>query len=185
MEGESRMADQLLNILLKGLLGQAFRSSSPHSRRELIRGDVLCVKNGTSNRYGIWTGEGVILYGKSPQGTKAVHRRSLKDFLQNAESCSVCVFPKNYGRMKKYQLPSPVSSIVMPQQKIWRLLEQAAKAKRYNRYTHEETAKRAEQALGQSGYVSSEHFAVWCKTGIVESQNLEAIQDFWDKVIVY
>ena len=180
------MADQLLNILLKGLLGQAFHSGSPHHRRrELIRGDVLCAKNGLSDRYGIWTGEVVILYGKSPQGTKAVHRRSLKDFLQNAESCSVCVFPKNYGRMKKYQLPSPVSSIVMPQHKIWRLLEQAEKAKRYKRYTHEETAKRAEQALGQSGYVSSEHFAVWCKTGIVESQNLEAIQDFWDKVIVY
>ena len=87
--------------------------------------------------------------------------------------------------MKKYQLPSPVRSIVMPQQKIWRLLEQAAKAKRYNRYTHEETAKRAEQALGKRGYASSEHFAVWCKTGIVESQELETMQDFWDKVIVY
>ena len=180
------MADQLLNILLKGLLGQAFRSGSPHHRRqELIRGDVLCVKNGFSNRYGIWTGESVILYGKSSQGTREVHRRSLKDFLQNAESCSVCVFPKNYGRMKKYQLPLPVSSIVMPQQKIGKLLEQAAKAKRYNRYTHEETAKRAEQALGKSGYVSSEHFAMWCKTGIAESQELEAMQDFWDKVIVY
>ena len=145
MKGESQMADQLLNILLKGLSGQAFHSGSPHHRRrKLIRGDVLCVKNGTSNRYGIWTGEGVILYGKSPQGTRAVHRRSLKDFLHNAESCSVCVFPKNYGRMKKYQLPSPVSSIVMPQQKIGKLLEQVAKAKRYKRYTHEETAKRAE-----------------------------------------
>ena len=186
MKGESQMADQLLNILLKGLLGQAFHSGSPrHRRRELIRGDVLCVKNGFSNRYGIWTGKDVILYGKNPQGTKEVHRRSLKDFLHNAESCSVCVFPKNYGRMKKYQLPSPVRSIVMPQQKIWRLLEQAAKAKRYNRYTHEETAKRAEQALGKSGYASSEHFAVWCKTGIAESHELEAMQDFWDKVIVY
>ena len=156
------MADQLLNILLKGLLGQAFSSGSPrHRRRELVRGDVLCVRTGLSNRYGIWTGEAVILYGKSPQGIKEVHRRSLKDFLQEAESCSVCVFPKTYGRMKKYQLPSPVSSFVMPQHKLWRLLEQVEKARRYKRYTHEETADRAEQSLGKTGYASSEHFAVW------------------------
>jgi len=180
------MADQLLNILLKGLLGQAFSSGSPrHRRRELVRGDVLCVRNGLSNRYGIWTGEVVILYGKSLGGTKKVHRCSLKDFLQESESCSVCVFPKTYGRMKKYQLPSPVSSIVMPQHKMWRWLEQAEKARRYKRYTHEETADRAERSLGKTGYTSSEHFAVWCKTGIAESHELEAMQDFWDKVIVY
>ena len=180
------MADQLLNILLKGLFGQAFNSGSPHHRRrELIRGDVLCVRNGYSNRYGIWTGEAVILYGKSPQGTQEVHRRSLKNFLQKAESFSVCVFPKTYGCMKKCQLPSPVSSIVMPQNKLWRLLEQGEKAKRYKRYTHEETADRAEQALGKTGYVSSEHFAVWCKTDISESKELKTVQDFWDKVIVY
>ena len=180
------MADQLLNSLLKGILGQAFSSGSPrHRRRELVRGDVLCVRNGFSNRYGIWTGEVVILYGKSPGGTKVVHRRSLKDFLQEAESCSVCVFPKTYGCMKKYQLPPPISSIVMPQHKTWRLLEQAEKARRYKRYTHEETAVRAEQALGKTGYVSSEHFALWCKTNISESKELKTVQDFWDKVIVY
>ena len=180
------MADQLLNILRKALLGKSFSSGSPrHRRRELVRGDVLCVRNGLSNRYGIWTGEVVILYGKSSVGTKEVHRRSLKDFLQEAESCSVCVFPKKDGHMKKYQLPSPVSSIVMPQHNIWRLLEQAEKARRYKRYTHEETADRAEQSLGKTGYASSEHFAVWCKTGISESQELVALQDFWDKVILY
>ena len=180
------MADQLLNILLKGFLGQAFSSGSPrHQRRELIRGDVLCVKNGFSNRYGIWTGEVVITYDKSFQGTKKVHKRSLKDFLHGSKSYSVCMFPKTYGRMIKCQQASPTSGVVMPQQKIWWLLERAEKAKKYKRYSHEETADRAEQALGKTGYASSEHFAIWCKTGISESQELEAMQDFWDKVIVY
>ena len=93
----------------------------------------------------------VILYGKSLGGAKEVHRRFLKDFLQEAGSCSICVFPKNYGRMKKYQLPPSVSSIVMPQHKMWQLLEQVEKARRYKRYTHEETADRAEQSLGKTG----------------------------------
>ena len=180
------MADQLLNILLKGLWGQVFSSGSPpHQRRELIRGDVLCVRNGLFNRYGIWTGEAVILYDKSHQGAKKVHKRSLKDFLHGAKSYSVCMFPKTYGRMMKCQQASPISGVVMPQQKLWWLLERAEKAKKYKRYSHEETAYRAEKALGKSDYASSEHFAVWCKTGISESQELEAMQDFWDKLIVY
>ncbi|WP_185753625.1 hypothetical protein [Selenomonas sp. AB3002] len=143
------------------------------------------MRNGLFNRYGIWTGEAIILYGKSPEGTKQVHKRSLRDFLQEAESCTICEFPKTYGRMRKFQLLSPISSFVMPQHKLWRLLEQAEKARRYKRYTHEETAYRAEQALGKTGYTSSEHFAVWCKTGIAESHELEAMRDFWDKIIVY
>ena len=180
------MADQLLNTLLKGLLGHSFRTgSSHHRRRELVRGDVLCVRNGLFNRYGIWTGEAVITYDKSFQGTQKVHKRSLKDFLHGSKSYSVCIFPKTYGHMIKCQQASPISGVVMPQQKIWWLFERAEKVRRYKRYPHEETADRAEQSLGKTGYASSEHFAVWCKTGISESQDLEALQDFWDKVIVY
>ena len=180
------MADQLLSILLNGLLGREVSSGSPrHRRRELVRGDVLCVRNGLANRYGIWTGEAVILYARSPRGTKEVHRRSLRDFLQGAESYSICMFPKTYGRMRKCKQVSPISSAFMPQQNLWRLLEQAEKARRYKRYSPEETACRAEHALGQSGYASSEHFAVWCKTGIAESHELEEMRDFLDKIIVY
>ena len=180
------MAVQLLNILLKGLMEQQFCTGSHHhQRRELVRGDVICVRNGLFYRYGIWTGKAVVLYGKNPQGTKQVHKRSLKDFLQGAESYSICMFPKNYGRMWKCQRPSPISGVVMPQHKIWWLLEQAAKRKRYKRYSPEETADRAEQAIGKTGYSSSEQFAVWCKTGIAESHELKELRDFWDKVIVY
>ena len=157
----------------------------PHQGRGPVRGDVICVRKGFSNRYGIWTGEAVILYTRSPRGTKEVHRRSLRDFLQGAESYSICMFPKTYGRMRKCQQASPISSAFMPQQNLWRLLEQAEKARRYKRYSPEETACRAEHALGQSGYASSEHFAVWCKTGIAESHELEEMRDFLDKIIVY
>lgn len=180
------MADQLLNTLLKGLLGPAFRTgSSHHRRRELVRGDVVCVRNGLFNRYGIWTGEAVITYDKIFKGPQKVHKRSLKDFLHGSKSYSICMFPKTYGRMIKCQQTSPISGVIMPPQKIWRLFERAEKVRRYKRYTPEETADRAEQSLGKTGYASSEHFAVWCKTGISESQELEALQDLWDKVILY
>lgn len=49
------MTDLLLKVLLKGLLGQAFSSGSPrHRRREIVRGDVLCVRIGLSDGYSIW-----------------------------------------------------------------------------------------------------------------------------------
>jgi len=180
------MADQLLNILLKGLLGQAFRSGSPHHRRrELIRGDVLCVKNGFSNRYGIWTGKVVILFGKSPQGRQVVHERTLKDFLHGATEYSICLFPSKYGHLRMIEQVSSIQGVVMPQDKLWRLLKQAEKARKYKRYSHEETAVRAENALGRSNFRNSEYFAVWCKTGIAESHELESWHELLDRVIIH
>ncbi len=34
-------------------------------------------------------------------------------------------------------------------------------------------------------YLTSEHLAVWYKTGIAESHELESIRDFWERMIVY
>ena len=48
-----------------------------------------------------------------------------------------------------------------------------------------ETVHRARSKLGQGGYLTSEHFAMWCKTGIAESHELASVRDFWDRMIVY
>ena len=109
----------------------------------------------------------------------------MENFLLGAASYSICLFPKNYGHPRKVEHLSPVQGFVMPQDKLWGMLEQAEKARRYKRYSHEETAMRAEKALGRGNFASSEHFAVWCKTGIAESHELEALREVWDRIIVY
>ncbi len=154
-------------------------------RRELVRGDVLCIEDGILKKYGIWTGDKIILYGRNYHGVKVVHETSLVDFLQDAETFAICEFPKKYGRPTEWLQPSAISSVIMPQDKIWRIMERARKEKKYKLYTPEETAHRAESRLGSDGYGTSEHFAIWCKTGIAESHELEAMRDFMDRIIVY
>lgn len=178
------MANQILDILLNGLLGKHKDiGSTSHQKRELVRGDVICIRDGFSSRYGVWTGKAVILYGKSPQGRHAVHERTLKDFLQGAAKYSICSFPAKYGHPRMIEHASPIQGVIMPQDKLWRMLRQAEKARRYKRYS--QTAVRAENALGKRNFCSSEHFAVWCKTGIAESHELENWRELLDRVIIY
>lgn len=147
--------------------------------------DVVCVDGGMLKRYAIWDGEGFILYGEDHRRRNVVHEESFRDFLQGEEHFVICEFPREYGKPTEWEQPSPVSSVVMPQHKIWRWLEQAHKAQKYRRYSPHETVRRAASKLGQGGYLTSEHFAVWCKTGIAESHELQSIRDFWERMMVY
>ena len=177
------MVNALLDALISGLKGnRTHRSRQP---REVAYGDVVCVEGDILKRYAIWTGENFILYGEDRCGKDIVHKESFRGFLQGAEHFAICEFPKEYGRPTEWEQPSPVSSVIMPQEKLWRLLGRVRKAKEYRRYSPHETVRRAKSKLGQGGYLTSEHFAMWCKTGIAESHELESIRDFWDRMIVY
>lgn len=175
------MVETLLSLLLDGLTGNKVRRSK--RPREVSYGDVVCVEGGILKRYAIWTGENFILYGEDSRGKNNVHEESFRDFLGGAEHFTICEFPEKYGRPTQWE--QPVSSVVMPQDKIWRILEWGRKTRQYRRYPPHETVIRARSKLGEGGYLTSEHFAMWCKTGISESHELEAMRRFWDRVIVY
>lgn len=197
------MVATLLNTLISGLKGNRTRRSQ--QPREVAYGDVVCVAGAKAShpatapalglpwpsegdflkRYAIWTGENFILYGEDRSGRDIVHEESFRGFLHGIEYFAICEFPKEYGRPTEWEQPSPVSSVVMPQEKLWRLLERGRKAREYRRYSPHETVRRAKSKLGQGGYLTSEHFAMWCKTGIAESHELESIRDFWERMIVY
>lgn len=169
--------------ILGGLMGKKSRRRQP---RSVQPGDVACVEDGVLKRYGIWTGENFIQYAKNERGKRVVHEISLRDFLWGADSLAICEFPKQYGHPVEREQPIPEpSSVVMPQDKIWRLMMKGIKAKRYKVYDPEETVARAKSRLGETDFLTSEHFAMWCKTGIAESHQLEKMREWWDMVIVY
>ena len=173
----------LLNALIGGLRGnQTHRSLKP---REVAYGDVVSVEDNLLKKYGIWTGDNFILYGEDKHGNDIVHEESFSEFLQGAEHFAVCEFPEKYGRPTEWEQPSFISSVVMPQEKIWRIMAQCRKIEKYRRYSPSETVSRAKSKLGKCGYLTSEHFAMWCKTGISESHELESIREFLDSMIVY
>ena len=177
------VGNPLMNFFLNGIRGNRVRHGFP---RKLRQGDVICVENeGLLKRYGIWTGEKCILYGKDKFGKRIVHEESLDDFLRGAEHFSICQFPKRYGRPTEWAQPIRTGSVVMPQAQIWELLEMLWKTKRYKLYSAEETVRRAKSKLGADGYPTSEHFAIWCKTGIAESHELQSLRDVLKQLIVY
>lgn len=197
------MVEMLLKSFFDGLTGNKVRRSK--RPREVSYGDVVCVEGGLLKRYGIWTGEkqtlsalalrgrfrrseaegNFILYGEDSRGKNIVHEETFRGFLGGVEHFAICEFSEKYGRPTEWEQPSPISSVVMPQDKLWRMLEQGQKARKYRRYSPQETVHRARSKLGQGGYLTSEHFAIWCKTGIAESHELASVRDFWDRMIVY
>lgn len=114
--------------------------------RKVSYGDVVCVDGGLLKRYGIWTGENFILYGKDSRGERCVHEASFRDFLGGARQFAICEFPEEYGRPVQWE--QPVFSIVAPPPNIWQMWEQMYKEKKYKLYSPGETVRRARSKLG-------------------------------------
>ena len=173
----------LINFLLNGIRDNRVQYGRT---REMEKGDVVLVKSEILlKRYGIWTGKKFILYGKDRYGKHCVHEESFGDFMRGAEYFTICQFPKRYGRPTEWEQPIRTGSIVMPQAQIWELLEMLWKTKRYKLYSAEETVRRAKRKLGADSYPTSEHFAIWCKTGIAESHELDSVRKILNHVVVY
>lgn len=176
------LRDMSWSGILNALVGRG-KSKRP---RNVHAGDVVCVEDGLWKRYGIYTGDGFIQYAADETGNRVVHQVSFQGFFQGAEHCAVCEFPERYGHPTEWDSPIPsYSSVVMPQEKLWRMIAQGRKARKYKRYSPKETVERAKSRIGDTDFATSEHFAMWCKTGIAESHRLEKMQEWWDMVVVY
>ena len=145
--------------------------------KELKNGDVIRVnRKGLYHHYGIYVAEGnhVIHYtgATGPNDFNGIVREtSLEEFLNGSEDFSVCSFPKH-----------PVNALPIGPTifRLWQLIKMANQ-KNYHLYSPEETIQRARSKLGQGGYNlalnNCEHFAVWCKTGVKESSQVNQILD--------
>lgn len=162
---------------------KASKADGRETSRKLSFGDVVWVDGAFLKRYGIWTGENIILYGKDSRGVRCVHEISFRDFLGGARQFTICEFPERYGRPVHRE--QPVFSIFPSPPSIWPSVVQMYKEKKYKRYSPRETVSRARSKLGEGGYLTGEHFALWCKTGLFESHELEDKLRFWDTGIVY
>lgn len=118
----------------------------------LLPGDIICVKRRKDfyRHYGIYIGRGRIVHYSSTHGEfdrhedSTVHISSLEEFLRKE---------KTYYRVE------------------------IREGKGYTLFSPEETVERALSRLGEKSYSiltnNCEHFAMWCKTGISESCQIE------------
>ena len=176
------MADSICcEILTGGIWGNKEMQSRC---RALVRGDVVWVKCGIFKWHGIWMGDSVIFYGKNCHGISVVHEASFEDFLQGADEFGVCEFPDKTGGAMDW-LEESILDEVMVRNKVRQIMERMKQEDKYKCYSHEKTALRAESQIGSDGFVSSEHFAVWCKLGIAEPHEISSMADFGERMLVY
>jgi len=109
------------------------------------KGDILFVDKGLYKHYGIYAGDGVVIHYLDKTG--------------------------NFGANIKVQEASVDDFACGAEIKVCHLDE-----KKYTLYSGEETLRRAYSRLGEKNYNlifnNCEHFAVWCKTGISDSEQV-------------
>ncbi|MBQ7607300.1 MAG: lecithin retinol acyltransferase family protein [Desulfovibrionaceae bacterium] len=93
-------------------------------------------------------------------------------------SVSKLIFPKTYGEPKKVPVPDFSFSPNLHTEQLW-LLSLLVKKFLYTLYSPEETVRRAKSRYGEDQYNlmfnNCEHYALWCKTGIAESHQVNKI----------
>lgn len=112
------------------------------------KGDILFVDRGLYKHYGIYAGNGMVIHYSDKNS--------------------------NFGTDIKIQEASLDDFASGFEVKVCQLDE-----KKYTLYSGEETLKRAYSRLGEKNYNlifnNCEHFAVWCKTGISDSDQVNKI----------
>ena len=152
-------------------------------------GDVICVERngGLYKHFGVYSGnKKVIHYVKegNDEFNGVIRETSFDRFLANDANCYVCLFDDNGNRnsTKAAYLPQGLgvqSAIANPL--IFMMLAKSLYdlifSNKGKLYSAQETVDRARSCIGKKGYNlvlhNCEHFAVWCKTGIEKSEQVE------------
>lgn len=111
-----------------------------------------------------------------------IRKSTLRKFAGGSQSIFVLSFPEHCSIPKKIDvLLSSASGVIGNPLRGPELLDliEALKTLAYHVYSPEKTIERARSRLGETKYSlalnNCEHFAIWCKTGISESHQVNAV----------
>lgn len=146
------------------------------SDSELRKGDVIGVHRGVYDHYGIYTGRGKVIHfsneGSDFGGDIRVRRATLSQFKNGASN----VFVVDFEAYRDY-LENPGLLDLLEEGIVGSALRKLFGRETITIYSPEETVERAESQLGKGKYNlvvnNCEHFAVWCKTGVHESSQVQ------------
>ena len=146
-------------------------------------GDVIGVRRTGYKHFGVYVNDFCIIHYASHSGdfggNICIHETTLDEFLDGSSAYFVCGFPKAYGKPNEMNIRAALSgSSFAPQ---WENLFNFLKRNNYNLYSPGDTVQRARSRLNESKYNlitnNCEHFAIWCKTGISESHQVNDLLD--------
>ena len=164
-----------------------------NKHRKLKLGDVVGVDHGYYQHFGIYMGDMQVIHYFPIDGCLEkpvmVQTTEFEQFTGGEEDCFICDFSKFYQPPKRFcDVQAQSKSLHKLIDPKLNLSEEFEKANclymafltgKYKLYSPQETMKRAASRLGEtSGDLrmnNCEHFAIWCKTGIRESYQCNAI----------
>lgn len=151
-------------------------------------GDVIGVHRiyGLYDHYGVYESDDCV-YEYAAQngdfGNATIHTTTLRQFVRDSNNLFVLVFPE------KRQKPGKQSATPGSAQGVFGgfsdfhplsdFLRDLIDSKQYHLHSPEETIQRARSRLGESRYNlvfrNCEHYALWCKTGVKESHQVDSL----------
>lgn len=149
--------------------------------KDLELGDVVGVSRGTYQHYGIYIGEGRVVHYVKDRGSLLdgiIAETSFAEFLVDERKYFVTYFTPDQRLESKIKTRALLGAL-SAWSTLWRLWDRMVNRHNYHVFSPEETVERARKKIGERRYSlfrnNCEHFAIWCKTGLAESSQVEAI----------
>lgn len=166
------------------------KSKQNYEHNNIQEGDILGVRRSGYDHYGVYIGNSRVIHYTSMSSdidmkNNRIMETDIKHFLREERNIFVlnCENPALSPRFPAVAIPTinPTSFTVFGVQQIMSQLVKAFRNKEKKIYTPEETVQRAKSKLGEQKYNlvtnNCEHFAIWCKTGISQSHQVDAYLD--------
>ena len=153
--------------------------------KQLSFGDIIWVQRPGYKHFGVFASKNeVIHYTGQSLSEASVRKTSLNEFLEGSKRFYICVFPESYGKYDSSETLSIFNNSLAcgpSGNNFFKIFEWLKRNQRYSVFSDEETVERARSRLGENQYRlfsnNCEHFAIWCKTGINQSWQIEELLD--------
>ena len=146
---------------------------------QILPGDVIAAsrKAGLYEHYAVYIGNQRVIHYAAENGDFSgritIHEAPFSEFKGDSQFIYVLDFPDNSGHPSKRWVCTGAAYATTPVSWIFDLIRKTS----YHLYSPEETIERAKSRLGEEKYMlpfnNCEHFAIWCKTGVHESYQVE------------
>ena len=160
--------------------GIALSSDDKKDAAKLNPGDVIYVerlfkKVVPYQHFGIYSGDNNVIH--YFHKTETVEETDLETFLEDKRELFICNFNEHGYKesVSRYRTPLAAFGMALSPALNWHNTNEAYR----KLYSPEETINRARSCIGKGEYDvvthNCEHFALWCKTGVSESEQIEVL----------
>lgn len=147
-------------------------------------GDVICVNHGIYNHFGIFVDKNHVIHysGKEKDfflRQMIIDETDMYNFLGGSEKYYVYKFSEDKSSYIERIRAEGLNRDLIDGAQVLYLLYQIKNKVKFKIYSPEETVKRARSRVGERKFLlpanNCEHFAIWCKTGVRQSYQVNLV----------